>query len=348
MERLKKDDPHSRIWVTFFSPSGYEIKKNDPIADVVTYLPLDTPRAMRKFVEMVNPAAVFFIKYEYWYNLMSILSEKSIPFYYISAIFRPQQLFFRKMGGWFAKQLRLASFFFVQNEASQSLLRQIGIDCVRVTGDTRFDRVHAIAAQQTELPFVKEFKSESKLIVAGSSWAPDEKILAPLLKELKRCAFNYKMIVAPHEIKESRIEDLRNDFKDFKTIRYTEMDGKSLADADVLIMDQIGMLSKIYKYAEISYVGGAFETGLHNILEPAVYGVPLFFGPTYAKFNEAVALVELGGAFPITESKELFVKISSFEEDKEKYDKVCEITAGYVEKNLGAVEKIARELRIEN
>lgn len=340
MVRLKEENPTIKIWVTFFSPSGYEVRKNDPLSDVVTYLPLDTPYYARKFVEIVNPSHVFFIKYEYWYNLMEVLAENKIPFYYVSATFRPDQIFFRKTGGWFAKQLRKATYFFVQNEDSKRLLHQIGIDNVSVTGDTRFDRVHAIASQQIELDFVEEFKSDAKLIVAGSTWPPDEDVLARLLVVLRACSLKYKIMIAPHLVDENHIENILRKFEDFNVIRYTDIEEKSLKDAEVFIVDQIGLLSRIFQYSDISYVGGGFETGLHNILEPAVYGMPLFFGPQYDKFNEATALVELGAAFPVTKQEELFEKIVDFEQNSDSYRQVCEIAKEYVRQNLGAVNRI--------
>lgn len=348
MERIKKDHPDLKIWVTFFSPSGYEIRKNDPVADVITYLPIDTPHLAKQFVEIVKPQQVFFVKYEYWYNLMRELYANDIPFYYVSAIFRPQQLFFRKVGRWFAEQLKQASAFFVQNEESLQLLNKIGIENVYQTGDTRFDRVHAIAMQQSELKFVTEFKSNAGLLVAGSTWSPDEELLLQLLKKMESASFNYKMIIAPHQIDEPHIQDIVERYKDFKVLRYTEMENSSLANADLLIIDQIGLLSKIFRYSDLSYVGGAFETGLHNILEPAVYGVPLFFGPKYAKFNEAKELVKEGGAFSVRNEAELWMKVALLVQDEKEYQRICHISKEYVKKNVGSVDKIVKQINFKD
>ncbi|MBO4504450.1 MAG: 3-deoxy-D-manno-octulosonic acid transferase [Bacteroidales bacterium] len=334
IERIKKQNPETRVLATFFSPSGYEIRKNDTLPDYVFYLPLDFPRNVRRFLGIVNPQMAVFVKYEYWYNYLHELSLRNIPFYHICAIFRPSQYLFRPIGRWFAAHLRRSSGFFVQNEESAQLLKSIGIQQCTVCGDTRFDRVHAIASQVYTLDFVEQFRQGGKLMVAGSTWEPDEQLLAVVMSHLQ----GYELIVAPHEI--SRSESVVKMFRDFRVVRYSEMKGEDLSQYDVLVLDTIGMLSKVYKYSTLSYVGGAFKTGLHNILEAAVFGVPLFFGPKYQKFNEAVELVQRKGAFSITSAGEMERIVRRFDDSADEYDKTCAICRQYVEANIGAGDKI--------
>ncbi len=334
IERIKRESPETKVLATFFSPSGYEIRKNDPLPDYIFYLPMDLPRNVRRFLDIVQPQSAIFVKYEFWFNYIYALNRRETPFYYICAIFRPSQYFFKPFGQWFAKQLRKASYYFVQNEESFNLLKSIDIHNVEICGDTRFDRVHAIANQSYSLDFVEQFRQDQKLIVAGSTWNPDEQLLAQAFGALKE----YKLIVAPHEI--HRKAELLSTFKSFKTICYTEIGDKNLADYDVLIIDTIGLLSKIYKYSTLSYIGGAFKTGLHNILEAAVFGVPLFYGPRYSHFNEAVMLVQLQGAFSITTADQLLAIIRRFDDASDFYKQTCSICRQYVEENIGAVDKI--------
>lgn len=342
MQLYRQQHPECTILVTFFSPSGYEIKKNDKVADIICYLPLDTPRNARRFLDIVPVEKAVFVKYEYWYNYMHQLNTRHVPFYYISAIFRPSQYFFKPYGTWFAQQLKNCTYFFVQNEVSRNLLHSIGIDQVEITGDTRFDRVYDISRQQYELDFVQDFRQEdTRLIVAGSTWGPDEQLLKQLLEKLPA---NYKLVLAPHVTDSKHIGQIKELFQEFSTVCYTEKDGKDLSSYRVLVIDTIGILSKIYKYSYISYIGGAFETGLHNILEAAVFGVPLFFGPKYQKFNEAVQLVALQGAFSITSYEEMLQKCQLYASSPEAYNAVCEICKKYVESNLGSCEKIMGKL----
>ncbi len=338
IEKVKKESPDTKVLVTFFSPSGYEIRKNDSLPDYVHYLPADTLRNARRFVRTVKPCMAVFIKYEFWFNYMRALNEQNVPFYYICAIFRPQQYFFKPIGCWFRKQLRLASGFFVQNDLSEQLLRQIGICQVTVCGDMRFDRVHAIASQGIRLDFVEKFKQDKKLIVAGSTWGPDEQLLTALFAQLE----DYKLVVAPHET--GRRDEVMKTFADFKTVAYSEMEHTNLADCEVLVVDTIGLLSKIYRYSTLSYIGGAFKTGLHNILEAAVFGVPLFFGPHYSHFNEAVMLVQLRGAFPITSSEEMLAIVRRFDREPEFYEQICNVCRQYVASNIGACDLIYQKL----
>lgn len=338
MEKIKQNNPNIKILATFFSPSGYEIRKNDTLPDYVFYLPSDTKSHARKFLQIVQPQMAIFVKYEFWYNYICELSNRNTPFYYVSAIFRPNQYFFKPYGKWFVRQLGKASGFFVQNEESKQLLNSIGIKQVEVCGDTRFDRVYAIANQPYTLDFVQQFKQDRKLIVAGSTWGPDESLLAELFAHLN----GYKLIVAPHEI--TRKAEVMKTFDGFKTVFYTESSEENLKNADILIVDTIGVLSKIYKYSDISYIGGAFKTGLHNILEAAVFGVPLFFGPKYCKFNEAVMLVQKKGAFSIHSAEEMLNTLQQFDENPDYYQETCHICQQYVHDNVGACDSICQRI----
>jgi 3-deoxy-D-manno-octulosonic-acid transferase len=351
IQKIKKEYPHYTLMITFFSPSGYMARKNDPDADIVSYLPIDLPSQMKRFLDIVNPKAFIFIKYEYWFNLMSLLHERSIPFDYVSAVFRPQQRFFRWWGKWFARHLCYAHHFFVQDEASRQLLLQQGIEQVTVTGDTRFDRVKEIAEHAGDLPFAKAFKDHAKLIVAGSTWKPDEKILQEVMDSGHSATPDnprYKLIIAPHIVEQKHVEALQRRFAHHKTILYTDREKVLLKDYDVLIINSIGLLSRLYQYADIAYVGGGFHTGLHNIIEAAVYGCPLFFGgKKYRHFNEAVALVNLGGAFAIHKSKEMIQKLQSFQQKESEYQNIHSLCQSFVEKNTGASCRVLDILKKE-
>lgn len=338
IQRIKEKSPETKVLATFFSPSGYEIRKNDPLPDYIFYLPIDSMRNARRFMELVQPKMAIFVKYEYWFNYIFELNKRKVPFYYVCAIFRPSQYFFKPIGKWFATQLRQASNFFVQTEESARLLISIGIQNVEICGDTRFDRVYNIASQPYTLDFVEQFKQDRKLLVAGSTWQPDEQLLSELLSQLQ----GYKLIVAPHEI--NRTAEVLQTFAKFKVIRFTEIQDKNLADYDILILDTIGVLSKVYKYSTISYIGGAFKTGLHNILEAGVFGVPLFYGPHYSKFNEAVMLVQLKGAFSITSATQMLEIVRHFNEQPDYYEQTCAICRKYVEDNIGAIDKIYEKI----
>ncbi len=338
IEKIKKEQPEIKILTTFFSPSGYVQAVKKPLADYNFYLPLDLPCNVRKFIDIVQPKAAIFVKYEFWFNYMRQLSQKTIPFYYISAIFRENQHFFKSSGRWFAKQLRQATHFFVQTEKSKQLLESIGIKQVIVCGDTRFDRVKAIAEKVEPFPFMETFCQNKKIIIAGSSWGPDEHLLAQLLQHFP----DYKLVVAPHEI--SRTPEVKETFAASKTALYTSMNEEELADTQVLIIDTIGILSRLYQYSTVSYIGGAFKTGLHNILEAAVYGKPLFFGPHYDHFNEAVNLVALKGAFSVNSTAEMQAIMEKFEQNPDYYAQTCEICQQFVADNSGAADTIYKQI----
>ena len=338
IEKIKQEQPETKILTTFFSPSGYVQAVKKPLADYNFYLPLDLPDNAKKFLDIVQPASAIFVKYEFWYNFMQQLHQKAIPFYYISAIFRENQHFFKPSGRWFAKQLQQASHFFVQTEKSKELLDGIGIKQVTVCGDTRFDRVKAIAAQVQPFDFMETFRGDKKVIVAGSTWGPDEQLLAQLLQHFP----DYKLVVAPHEI--NRTPEVKQTFAAYKTALYSSKEENDLANCQVLIIDTIGILSRLYQYSTVSYIGGAFKTGLHNILEAAVYGKPLFFGPHYDHFNEAVNLVAQKGAFSVNSSDEMKDIMTKFEQKPEYYTQTCNICQEYVAQNSGAVDIIYKQI----
>ena len=300
MEEIKSKFPKYKLLLTFFSPSGFEIRKNNKIADCTIYLPLDTKQNVKRFLDLVQPKIVFFIKYEFWPNYLYELKNRNIPTYLISGIFRKNQLFFKWYGGFYRKALQSFDHFFVQNGTSAQLLKSIDFNNVSVNGDTRFDRVAQIVKRAQPLDFIAEFKNNTTTIVIGSSWVDDEAIYLPYLNNSE----NVKFIIAPHNIKEEEITRLISKI-DKKTVRYSNYKAKDLKNTDVFIIDTIGILTQIYAYADIAYVGGAFKTGLHNILEPATYGTPVVIGPKYSKFQEAKDLVALGSCLVVNNTEEL-------------------------------------------
>ena len=299
IERIRKEYPEYRILQTFFSPSGYEVRKNYQGADIVCYLPFDTPRNVRRFIEMVNPCMVFFIKYEFWQNYLNTLYKKGIPVYSVSSIFRPNQIFFRWYGKDYRKVLKTFSHLFVQNEVSEKLLASIGVTDVTIVGDTRFDRVLDICTVAKDLPLVKAFKGNSKTFVAGSSWGPDEDIFIRYFNEHPEM----KLVIAPHVVSDSHLKEIMEKVKR-PCVRYTEATEENVSKADCLIIDCYGLLSSIYRYGDISYIGGGFGVGIHNVLEAAVYGIPVIFGPNNKKFREAQHLLEKKGGFEINDYEE--------------------------------------------
>ena len=282
MEQLRREHPEYKILLTFFSPSGYEVRKNYEGADIITYLPLDTITNARRFLRTIRPVMAFFIKYEFWYNYLHILRHRGIPVYSVSSIFRPGQVFFRWYGKQYSRVLKCFTHFFVQNEVSRELLSTIGIDNVTVVGDTRFDRVLQIKAAAKQLPIVEQFKGNSKCFIAGSSWQPDEEIFISWFKNHQ----DWKLIIAPHVIAEDHLQQIEKMLGDRKVVRYTKATVDSVVDAEVLIVDCFGLLSSIYHYADVTYVGGGFGVGIHNTLEAAVWDVPVFFGPNNQRFQE--------------------------------------------------------------
>lgn len=340
IEAIRKRWPEKKILLTFFSPSGYEVRKNYSGADYVTYLPLDTPANARKFLNIVMPEKVFFVKYDFWFNYLKNIHDLNIPLYFISALFRKDQHFFKWYGGWFRQHLGFVTRFFVQNMESEKLLKSAGIIAVTLTGDTRFDRVFAIAAQSTPLPLIEKFCDGKKVFIAGSSWEPDEAVYFPLMKQP---GLNMKFIIAPHDTSAGRIRYIREHL-DQPVVCFSELNEENALETDVLLIDSVGILAQLYRYATIAFIGGGFGSGLHNIQEPVTFGVPVFFGPGYQKFREARELVLLGGAFSITSSHELTEKVLEITGSFQEHKRVSYICSDYVAVNRGATKKIMQYL----
>ncbi|RCS27768.1 3-deoxy-D-manno-octulosonic acid transferase [Polaribacter sp. WD7] len=341
IEEVKKKYKNYKILITFFSPSGYEVRKNYILADVVCYLPLDSKYNARRFVKEVNPKLVVFIKYEFWPNLLNELHKKEITTILVSGILRQNQLFFAWYGGFMRKALQVFDYFFVQDIASQKLLKTINYTNVSVAGDTRFDRVSKILEQNNSLEFINQFKDNKYTIVAGSTWASDEELLIHYINT--KSSENEKFIIAPHNIKSEKILDLKKLIHK-KTVLYSEKEGKNLESYQVFIVDTIGILTKIYATADIAYVGGGLKTGLHNILEPATFGIPVVIGNKYDKFKEAVDLVRIGGCISIKNQEELVKTLDQLKEDKSLRNLTGIINKKYIQDNLGATQLIMNYL----
>ncbi len=339
IEKLKEKYPSKKILVTFFSPSGYEIMKNWPVADYICYLPADTPSEASKFLEIVKPGIVIFVKYEFWNNFIAAIYKRSVPLYLISAIFRTDQYFFRWYGGFFRKQLKRFSRIFVQDNDSALLLRSIGIENVTLSGDTRFDRVARIADSAKQIQIIEEFAGSEKVFLAGSSWPADEEIIASYINANPG---RMKWIFAPHEIDPSNIKRLGS-LLNVKTVKYSSP-GNRPEDARVLIIDNIGLLSSAYRYACIAEVGGGFGKGIHNILEPACWGIPVLFGPDHKKFREAKELLEGGGAFTFKTGEEFGTILERLLSDREFYSKAAGTAKKYISGNKGVTLKIIDQL----
>ena len=343
IEEIKTVMPQYRIVLTFFSPSGYEIRKNYPGANCICYLPADTPSNALKFIDIINPSFVIFVKYEFWNNYISILYEKKTPIFLISGIFRPEQHFFKWYGSFFRKMLKKLDHIFVQDKESLTLLHDIGITEVTLTGDTRFDRVMQIASTAGEIPQLEKFRGNEKLFLAGSSWAPDEEILA---KYINMHSERMKWVFAPHEIEKSNIERLER-LLTVSFVRYSQFADTS-AGARVLIIDNIGMLSMAYRYAYIAAIGGGFGKGIHNILEAACWGIPVLFGPNHKKFREAIDMKNVGGAKSFSTYKEFRDIMDELLIDKLSYSKSAEAARSYVKENTGATETIIQKIKVKD
>ena len=340
MESLKNSHPEFKILLTFFSPSGYEVRKDYQGADIICYLPMDMSWNVKRFLDIVQPDCAIFIKYEFWMNYLLELKKRQIKTYIVSAIFRESQLFFRSYGGFYRRLLKSFSYLFVQNDESVRLLHSIGVDNVTKVGDTRFDRVADIAAKSKDLPIVQLFKSDKKVLVAGSSWPNDEEILLSYFNQNK----DIKLIIAPHEIHEEHLQSIISKLKR-PYLRYSQATTENISEADCLIIDCFGLLSSIYRYGEIAYIGGGFGVGIHNILEAAVYGIPVVFGPNFRKFQEAVDLHQEGGAF-VVDSYESFSQIMSefLEENSSLYSSACKVSNDYSQANKGATSKVVNAI----
>ena len=360
MEQLRRDHPEYKILLTFFSPSGYEVRKNYEGADIICYLPLDTITNARRFLRTIRPVIAFFIKYEFWYNYLHILSHRGVPVYSVSSIFRPGQVFFRWYGRQYAHVLRCFTRFYVQNEVSRELLATIGITDVTVVGDTRFDRVLQIKAAAKQLPVVESLTSipspkgeGSKVFVAGSSWQPDEEIFIPFFNEHK----DWKLIIAPHVVGEDHLQQIEKqlDAIGFSHARYTKLaaqgDTTPLAlrrgdGGEALIIDCFGLLSSIYGYADVTYVGGGFGVGIHNTLEAAVWDVPVIFGPNNERFQEAQGLKACGGGQEIHNADDFHRIMQHFIDVPEAITEAGRQSGKFVEQMTGATAKILSDVKL--
>ena len=342
IEQIRKQNLDYKILVTFFSPSGYEIRKNYNGADYIFYLPADTPGNVKRFLDIAHPEVAIFVKYEFWLNYLYELKRRKVRTFVISAIFRRNSTFFKWYGANWRKALDSFEQMFVQNEESRDLLRHIGYDNVIVAGDTRFDRVAAIAKAAKPVDIVARFKGDSRLFVAGSTWGPDEDILLPLINENA----DIKFVIAPHEMDEARINRILSDVK-YGAVRYTQCDTQTdFSHTQVLVLDTIGILSSVYGYASWSYIGGGFGVGIHNTLEAATFGLPIAFGPKYEKFKEARDMVTLGAATKVENAKELKIWFAPLRDDADYLAQTSAIAKNYTSKNQGATSlfmKIAFE-----
>jgi len=337
LEALKKAEPETNIIISFFSPSGYEIHKNYPLALAVCYLPLDTTNNATTFIEIIKPKYAVFTKYEYWFYFFRTLHQKHIPLYLISGIFRKNQAFFKFYGGFYRQMLSFITYFFVQNEESKTLLNSLGITQVSVNGDTRFDRVAENAKNKKELKEIEAFCGSSKVLVAGSTWPADEELLNTIIESYP----NWKFISAPHEIAEANLQRLEEQLLG-KTIRYSNLEVHKLTLPQVLIIDNIGLLSSLYAYGTIAYIGGGFGKGIHNTLEAAAFGLPVIFGPKYQKFQEAKDLIELNAGFSISNQAELNDCFKLLQSDTHK--EAGKQAKAYVDEHTGATAQILEKI----
>ncbi|MCD4664460.1 MAG: 3-deoxy-D-manno-octulosonic acid transferase [Bacteroidales bacterium] len=341
IEAFRQKFPQFKILLTFFSPSGYEVRKDYKGADYIFYLPIDTISNARKFIHIVNPKLAIFIKYEFWFNYLYELHKNNIPTFIISAIFRKEQHFFKWYGGWFRKMLKSINWFFVQNKDSFELLDSIGIKDASVSGDSRFDRVFAIAQQAKKFSLIEKFINNKKVFLGGSTWQPDEKLIEYLADKYKD---NLKFIIAPHEINKERKKSIITAFNKHKVLKYSQADKVNIQNADILIIDGMGFLSSLYQYCDLAYIGGGFGKGIHNILEAVTFGKPVIFGPNYQKFDEAKELVRLKGAFNISNKKELLEITDNLIRNKTAYQSSSKICKNYVMDKKGATEIIIRKI----
>ena len=348
IEKVKAQFPNHKIIITFFSPSGFEVRKNNTVADVTVYLPLDTISNAKQFLKLVHPEMVFFIKYEYWPNYLEELKNQNIKTYLISGIFRENQAFFKWYGGFYRKALKTFTYFFVQNETSKKLLQSIGFENVKISGDTRFDRVVTILEKDNSLDFIAAFKNNLPTIVIGSSWPKDEELLIHFINQASN---DIKFIIAPHTIDKNQILNLKSKISK-KTLLFSEKEEMlkhvhqdRLADFNVFIIDTIGILTKIYSYADIAYVGGGFgNPGVHNLLEPATFGIPIVIGPNYSHFAEAIALVGLEGCVSVKNQSELNDAFNLLLQNEEERLEKGHICSTFVQMNKGATENILKHL----
>lgn len=355
MERIRKEYPQYKILLTFYSPSGYEVRKNYEGADIICYMPVDTRLNAIRFLRLVRPVMAFFIKYEFWSNFLHILKHRNIPTYSVSSIFREDQVFFKWYGRNYAGVLKCFTRFFVQNEESKRLLEGIGITAVDVVGDTRFDRVLQIKEAAKQLPICEAFRTgvassqsadvphhDFKVFVAGSSWPPDENIFIPFFNEHK----DWRLLIAPHVIAEEHLKLILSLIKDKKVVRYTQTTPEEAAEADVLIIDCFGLLSSMYNYGDVAYIGGGFGVGIHNTLEAAVWNMPVIFGPNNKKFQEAQGLLKSGGGFEINTYEDFFGLMSSLMNDETFLKQAGDMAGAFVAHLAGATDKVLASVKL--
>lgn len=341
LEALKHKFPEYHIVLTFFSPSGYEIKKDKTPADVVVYLPMDTVKNARRFLDLIRPEIAVFIKYEIWPNTLFELQKRQTPTFLVSGIFSQRQSFFKWYGGFMRKALKTFTHIFVQEEKSQVLLKSLGMQNVTVSGDTRFDRVQSILQQDNSLDFMNRFKGNSKCFVAGSTWPEDEEVLLDFINSPEQ---KLKVVIAPHNINQKHIDILKSSISK-ATVLYSQGNHVDYAHADVLILDAIGILTKIYNYADFAYVGGGFATGLHNTLEPAVFGIPVVIGPKYTGFNEAEELVKREGIITVSDKKSFSSVMMKLTTNEDFAKQTGHINAEYIEQKVGATRKVLHHMQ---
>jgi len=351
IDSFKKEYPNYHVWVTFFSPSGYEVRKNTTEADRVTYFPMDSKRNAQRLLQLINPSVAFFVKYDFWFNTLIELNAQRVPTFIFSAIFRKNHYFFKPSCGWFLKQLNCFTHIFVQNSESLQLLRRHGIERCTQTGDTRLDRVRQIAFTAEGVPEVERFiqstTNNAKCLIAGSSWEPDEQNIRVYLD---LCSTNLKLILAPHVISESHITKIEELFGKECCVRYSQIikdSGNSfkLEKHNVLIIDNIGLLSRLYRYADVAYIGGGFGRGIHNILEAVTYGKPVVFGPNHQKFQEALDIIALGGGFAYDKSRELKTILDRLLTDSTAYNEASIVCQKYMETNIGSTDAIIQTIK---
>ncbi len=355
MERIRKDYPQYKILLTFYSPSGYEVRKNYEGADIICYMPVDTRLNAIRFLRLVRPVMAFFIKYEFWSNFLHILKHRNIPTYSVSSIFREDQVFFKWYGRSYAGVLKCFTRFFVQNEESKRLLEGIGITAVDVVGDTRFDRVLQIKEAAKQLPICEAFRTgvassqsadvphhDFKVFVAGSSWPPDENIFIPFFNEHK----DWRLLIAPHVIAEEHLKLILSLIKGKKVVRYTQTTPEEAAEADVLIIDCFGLLSSMYNYGDVAYIGGGFGVGIHNTLEAAVWNMPVIFGPNNKKFQEAQGLLKSGGGFEINTYEDFSGLMSSLMNDETFLKQAGDKAGAFVAHLAGATDKVLASVKL--
>ena len=339
MELLRQRHPEYKILLTFFSPSGYEVRKNYQGADIICYLPLDTRVNAIRFLRLVRPVMAFFIKYEFWYNYLHILRHRNVPVYSVSSIFRPDQVFFRWYGREYAHVLRCVTRFFVQNEESKRLLEDLGLKDVMVVGDTRFDRVLQIKEAAKQLPIAEAFSRGHKVFVAGSSWPPDEDVFIEYFNEHR----DWRLIIAPHVIGEDHLRQILSKLK-MSSVLYTQTTPEEASKADCLIINCFGLLSSIYQYGQVAYVGGGFGVGIHNVLEAAVWGMPVIFGPNNKNFQEAQGLLAAGGGFEIATDDNFAQLMDRLSSDGKFLEESSTVASTFVQGQVGATEKVLGEV----